>query len=83
MLDSCLGGEFLLHVTYWVHFFRGSFYYISHAGFTFMSEVSLTHPVVALFLRWEIIGGVSVTHHVLDSFLDGEFLLHIPSWIHV
>ena len=27
-------------------------------------------------------GGVSLTHPVLASFLSGEFLLHIPCWLH-
>ena len=28
------------------------------------------------------IWGVSLTHAVLASFLSGEFLLHIPWWLH-
>ena len=41
-----------------------------------------THPMLAsfsffLFFIW----GVSLKHPVLPSFLCGEFLLHIPSWL--
>ena len=30
-----------------------------------------------------LIWGVSLTHPMLASFLSGEFLLHIPCWIHL
>ena len=46
--------------------------------FFFMWGVSLRLPMLALFFIW----GVSLTHPVLDSFLPGEFLLHIPSRFH-
>ena len=40
-----------------------------------MQGVSLTHPVLALFCFYL---GSFLIHHVLASFLSGEFLLHIP-----
>ena len=58
-----------------------------------MWGVSLTHSVLAsvfylgsfphtsragFIFMWE----VSLTHPVLASFLSGEFLLHIPRWLH-
>ena len=45
----------------------------------FIRVVSLTYPVLVSFF----IGGVSLTHLVLASFLSGDFLLHIPCWLHV
>ena len=73
------------------YFYVGSFSYTSHADFVFMWGVSLTHPVLPSFLS----KGVSLTHPVLSSFfclflfcflfvlfLSGEFLLHIPCWLH-
>ena len=72
-------GEFLLHIPCWIYFSVGSFYYTSHAGFIFLWGVSLTHPVLDffffLFLSRE-------KHPVLASFVFGEFLLHIPCWLH-
>ena len=62
-------GEFLLHISCWVHFYRGSFSYTSRSGFIFIWEVSLTHLVLASFLFFCL-------------FLSGEFLLHIPCWIY-
>ena len=58
-----------------------SFSYTSHDGFIFIGGVSLTHPVLASFFIW----GVSLTHPLLVScfFLSGEFLLHIPCWLHL
>ena len=43
-------------------FILGSFYYTSRAGF-YVWGVSLTHPMLALYL-------------------SGEFLIHIPFWLH-
>ena len=79
MLASFLCGEFLLHIPCWLYFCLGSLSYTScagfisyasHAGFIFMWGVSLTYPVLSssLFLFYFI--------------LSGEFLLHIPCWIH-
>ena len=45
----------------------------------FIRVISLTYPVLVSFF----IGGVSLTHLVLASFLSGDFLLHIPCWLHV
>ena len=65
ILASFLCGEFLLHIPFWLHFSMGffsytsragfifsvgSFSYTSRAGFIFISGVSLTHPVLDLFL---------------------------------
>ena len=59
-----LSGEFLsILILIFLFLNRCSFPYTSRAGFIFMWEVSLTHPVLALFL-------------------SGEFLLHIPCWVH-
>ena len=109
VLASFLSGEFLLHIPCWLHFYLGSFSYtsraafnlsvnfpgsyISHAGFIFIGGVSLTHPVLVLFLCREFLlhipccfhffaQGVCLTHPMLPSFLCGEFLLHIPSCLH-
>ena len=41
---------FLLHISYWLHFYLGSFSYTSHAGFIFIWGVSLRHSVLALIL---------------------------------
>ena len=127
-------GEFLLHIPCWIYFSVGSFSYTSITDFVFMWGVSLTHPILPLFLSGEFllhipcwlllffsprflfsffylgsfsytyrtglifswgsfsytshdgfifIGGVSLTHPVLASFLSGEFLLHIPCWFRV
>ena len=40
-------------------------------GFSYTSRAAL------IFMQ-----GVSLTHPVLASFLSGEFLLHIPCWLH-
>ena len=80
MLGSFLFEKFLLHIPCWLHFYSRSFSYTSRAGFIFFWGVSITHPVLALFLFF--IKGVSLTHPVLVSFLFGEFLLHIPCWFH-
>ena len=57
-------GEFLLHILCWLFSFLfffpsflnlGSFSYTSGAGFIFMQGVSLSHPVMALFLTWEFL----------------------------
>ena len=56
-------GEFLLHIPCWLLFSfsffvglnLGSFSYTSCAGFIFMRGVSLTNPVLALFLSGEFL----------------------------
>ena len=58
--------------------------------FIFIWGVSLTHPMLTLFLCFSytshadfvFMWGVSLTQPVLASFLSGEFLLHIPCWLH-
>ena len=52
------GGEegFLLHIPFYTsHFYLGSLSDIYHAGFIFMWGVSLTHPMLALFLSGEFL----------------------------
>ena len=70
ILVSLLCGEFLLHIPCWFHFYVGSFSYTSRACFLFIWRVSLTHPTLVLLLL------------SAASFLCGEFLLHIPCWLH-
>ena len=78
MLGLFLCGEFLLHISCWLHFYLGSFSYTSRAGFIFISGVSEFYKSRAgFFFIWE----VSLTRPVLASFLSGEFLLHIPCWL--
>ena len=50
VLASFLSGEFLFHIPCWLHFYVGSFSDTSHAGFTFIWLVCLTHPMLALLL---------------------------------
>ena len=38
-----------------IHFYVGSFSYTSHASFTFIWEVSLTHPMLALLFFGEFL----------------------------
>ena len=91
LLFYFLSREFLLHIPWWLYFYLGSFtytsragliFYTSHVDFIFMWGVSLTHPVVASFFLFLFIRGVSLTHTMLSLFLPGEFLLHIPCWLH-
>ena len=74
-------------------FLCGKFYYASHAGFIFISGISLKHPVLPSFFIWGgslthpvlasfLISGISITNPVLASFLSREFLLHIPCWLY-
>ena len=73
-------------------FLSGEFFYTSRAAFIFIQGVSLTHPVLVsffffffLFFFLKYLGSfliVSLTRPVLASFLSGEFLLHIPCWLH-
>ena len=49
-------GKFLLHIPYCLLFFNlGSFSYTSHAGLIFIWGVSLTHPMLTLFLCGEFL----------------------------
>ena len=57
--------------------YLGSFSYTSHVGFTFLWGVSLTHPVLASFLKFIFIWGVCLTHPMLDSVFCREFLLYV------
>ena len=69
----------LAYTPSWLHFCLGSFSYTSRAGFIFIWGVSLKHPVLAsFFFMW----GVSLTHTMLTLFLCGEFVLHMPCWLH-
>ena len=77
VLASFLCGEFLLHIPFWLHFSVGFFSYTSRAGFIF-SVGSFSYTSRAGFI---FISGVSLTHPVLDLFLPGKFLLHIPCWL--
>ena len=88
VLPSFLFGEFLFHIRCWLHFYRGSFSYASHAGFPFLWGVSITHPMLSSFVIWGVsltlsrfalsfIWKVCLTHPVLFSHLSGEFFLHI------
>ena len=78
MLESIWPREFLLHISRWLDIYVGSLCYTSCCGFNFISWFSLTH----LKTGFIFIGGVSLTHTVLASFLSGEFLLHIARWLH-
>ena len=88
--------EFLLHIPCCLHFYLGrfrcgvslthpvlasyldSFPYISSAGFILIWGVSPKQPMLASFFIW----GVSLTHPMLTLFLCGEFVLHIPCYLH-
>ena len=69
---SFLCGEFLLYIPICLHFYPERFSYRSCVSSFFLS----------LFLFLFFILGVSLTHPMLGSFLSGEFLLHIPCWLH-
>ena len=98
------GGErFLLHIPCWLYFHQGSFSYNSHVGFFykrfffiyFIWGVSLTHPVLASFLRREFLLHIPCWFQfyargfsykscavtlIYYYFLNGLFLLNIPSY---
>ena len=82
MLVSFFGGEFLLHIHCWFHFYLGRFsdqtfaicpamHYLYLGSFSYTSRAGFI-----------CIWGVSLKHPMLASFLSGEFLLHIPSSFH-
>ena len=74
-----------LHISRWIHFYRGSFSYTSRACFIFSWGVSFTHAMLAYFFlnlgsfcyitraAFIFMRGVSVTHLVLSSFLWRSF----------
>ena len=77
--------EFLLYIPYFFHFYLGIVPYTSRAGFIFIGGGGggggggfFFVSRVGFIFMW----GVSITHPVLASFLCGEFLLHIPWWLH-
>ena len=91
-------GEFVLYIPCWLNFYVGSFSYTSpaalsfsytpHGVLIFMQGVSLTHPVLAsffsflLFYLFFYLGIFSYTSRAGFLFVSGEFLLHIPFWLH-
>ena len=78
MITSFLSGEYLLHIPCWLHSYLGHLFYASRAGFNMISVLCLTHFLAGFIF----IGVVSLTHPMMASFLCGEFLLHIPCWLH-
>ena len=92
MLASFLYAEFLLHISCWFYFYRGSHFYVgsfsytSPGGVIFMWEVYLTPPVLVvyiyLFIYLFILIDFFRTYFELASFFSGEFFLHIPCWLH-
>ena len=50
-----LSRELPSYIPCWLHFYLGSFSYISHAGLNFTWGVSLTHPVLASFFCGEFL----------------------------
>ena len=79
VLASILSADFLLHITCWLHFYRGSLSYPCRAGFFFLFVFYLGSLFYTSHADFVFMWGVSLTHPVLPSFLCGEFLLHIPS----
>ena len=84
----CFIWEVLLYIPCWLHFYLGTFSYISRAGFflllfyififfLYLGSFSYTSRAGFIFI-WV----VSLTHPVLALFFWGEFLLHIPCWFY-
>ena len=74
-----LTGEFLLHIPccfVFVLFLFFSGFFLLFSSF-YRGSFSYTSRAGFIFI-W----GVSLTHPMLASFLSGEFLLHIPCWLH-
>ena len=76
-------GEFLLHIpvtlSFYFSFYRGSFSYTFRAGFIFMWGVSLTHPMLTLFLCGKFLLDIPCCL----SLFSEEFLLyflHLSTW---
>ena len=72
-LASFLSGEFLLHIPRWFHFMRG----VSLILCFYVGSSSYTTRAGFLFYL-----GLFLTHPTMTSILCGEFLLHIPCWLH-
>ena len=86
-LSRC--GEFLLDIPCWLyfymrhfltqcwlHFYLGSFSYTSHVGLIFNWGISLTHPVLALFLSGEFLLHIPCLLIFSFLFLCGVCLTH-------
>ena len=85
--------SFLLFFFFFFFFNRRTFSYTSRAGFIFVWEVSLTHPVMASFFCGEFLLHIPCRLHFylgsfsylsdagFFSFSSVEFLLHIPCWL--
>ena len=78
VLTLVLSGEFLLHIPCWLQFYLGSLSYTSRAGLNFIWGVSFIHTVLASILSWEFL-----LHIPLASFVCGEFVLHVLSWLNL
>ncbi len=87
MLASFSYAEFLLHISCWFYFYRGSHFYVgsfsytSPGGVIFIWEVYLTPPVLVVYI-YIFFNRFFRTYFVLASFLSGEFFLHIPCCLH-
>ena len=85
VLTLVLCGEFLLRIPCCIDFYARSFSYISRARFFiffihFFYLGSFFYTSRAGFFLFS--GGGSLTYPMLDSFLSGESLLHIPCSLH-
>ena len=75
-------------ICYCCCFNLGSFSYTSRAGCIFMHGVSLTHPILALFLSREFFLHIPCWLFFFFFFFfllfwgGGEFLLQIPCWLY-
>ena len=83
MLTLVLCGEFLLHIPCCFQFYAGIFSHTSRASFIFMQGVSLILSVTA-FVFFSCFSRFFpfLTHPMLAFLYCGEFLLHIPCWLH-
>ena len=73
LLTSFLCGEFLLHIPFCRHFYPVSFSYTSCLGFVYL--------FFYLFFIWGVKKPVP-SRTGFFFLLLGEFLLHIPCWVH-
>ena len=85
VLTLVLCGEFVLRIPCCIDFYARSFSYISRARFfiyfiNFFYLGSFFYTSRAGFFLFS--GGGSLTYPMLDSFLSGESLLHIPCSLH-
>ena len=90
-------GEFLLHIPCWLRFLWGRVSLIHPVLPSFLSVEFVIRRVLAFFFflnylrsfsytsrsAFIFIQGVSLTHPCWFNFLLGEFLLHIPCWLHI